>query len=152
MQLKSFTSAFKKTPSLEKVLCAVFVLYILMGLNMPEHVAEYIDTIGGKFVIGAIVLYLFKYTHPVTACLALFTAFMVLMNASNMTGNDALARFIPSNSRQSRQMAKFNLGAFPYTLEEEVVSNLSHPKAPIGDMSSSSVQAVVEDTHGAASV
>ena len=69
-----------------------------------------------------------------------------------MTGNDALARFIPSNSRQSRQMAKFNLGAFPYTLEEEVVSNLSHSKAPIGDMSSSSIQAVVEDTHGAASV
>jgi hypothetical protein len=152
MQLKLFTSAFKKTPSLEKVLCAVFVCYILLGLNMPEHVADYVDTIGGKFVIGAIVLYLFKYTHPITACLALFTAFMVLINASNMTGNDALARFIPSNARQSRQMAMFNLGAFPYTLEEEVVSNLSHPQAPIGNISQSSIQGVAEDTHGAAPV
>lgn len=153
MQLTSFTTSFKKTPTLEKVLCVSLAAYLLMGyVNMPEYVAEYIDTILGKVIIGGIVVYLFMYTHTVTACLALFTAFMILANASNMTGNDALARFNPTGARQSRQLAALNLTAFPYTLEEEIVTKSVQPRTPIGNMADSSVQALSQDTHNAAPV
>lgn len=107
----------------ELILGVLFVLYLVMGYNTPEPIANLVDTVGGKMLLLILVVYMFMNTHPILAVLALFVVFDLMRRSSLTTGIDALDKYAPSEEKKMSQFTAFN--QFPYTLEQEVVSKMA---------------------------
>lgn len=133
--MESFSSLFKKQHMGELVLVILFIIYLILGLKIPQPIANVVDTLVGKIVIILLVIYLFMYANPVLAVLALFVAFDLIRRSSMATGIDALQKFAPSEEKKMSQFTAYN--QFPYTLEQEVVAKM----APIMKSGSSLTQA-----------
>jgi hypothetical protein len=121
--MDSFSSLLKKEHMGELTLIIIFIIYIILGLKTPEPIASLVDSLVGKFVIFAIVIYLFLKCNPILAVLALFVAFDLIRRSSLTTGLDALQRFAPTEAKKMSQFTAFN--QFPYTLEQEVVKKMA---------------------------
>lgn len=107
----------------ELILGVLFVLYLVMGYNTPEPIANLVDTVGGKLLLLILVVYMFMNTHPILAVLALFVVFDLMRRSSLTTGIDALDKYAPTEEKKMSQFTAFN--QFPYTLEQEVVSKMA---------------------------
>ena len=121
--METFSSLFKKEHIGELVLVILLIIYLILGFKTPESIAYLIDTLVGKIVIIMIVIYLFIYTNPILAILALVTAFDLIRRSSMSTGLAALQKYAPSEVKKSSQFTAFN--QFPYTLEQEVVAKMA---------------------------
>ena len=121
--MEGFSGLFKKENISQLTLAILFIIYLIMGYKTPEPVANVIDTLVGKIVIFSIVIYLFIYANPILAILSLFVAFDLMRRSSIKTGNQAIYRYTPSESKKVSQFTAFN--QFPYTLEQEVVSKMA---------------------------
>ena len=121
--MESFASLLKKQHMGEVILVVLFIIYLIMGFKTPEPVAGIVDTLAGKIVIFITIIYLFMYTNPILAVLALFVGFDLIRRSSLVTGIDALQKFAPTEEKKSSQFTAFN--QFPYTLEQEVVSKMA---------------------------
>jgi len=148
--MNSFSSLFKKENMGELILIVIFIIYLIMGFKTPQPVAGVVSSLLGKIVIFIIVVYLFMYSNPILAVLALFVAFDLMRRSSIATGIDALKRFAPSEEKKTSQFTAFN--QFPYTLEQEVVKKM----APIIQSSSSltpaSYKPILENLYDASPV
>jgi hypothetical protein len=118
-----------------------------MGLQLPQNVAAVLDTTGGKIVIVLAALGLFAYSNPVLGVLALLVAYQLIKGASIKTGMAGLEQYYPTEQRKWTPFTPTH--QFPYTLEQEVVKNMttqkfntSYVKAPF--------RPVLEDTYDAA--
>ena len=134
----------KNMPQL--VLSILFVIYLVMGFQMPENVAELIDTSFGKIIVAIIALMLFAYSNPVLGILSLLVAYQLIKGASIKTGMAGLEEFYPTEAKKWSPFTSTN--QFPYTLEQEVVKNMTtqkfnteYVKAPF--------RPTLEDTHDA---
>ena len=105
------------------ILGLLFVLYLIMGYQTPEPVANFVDTFYGKTIVFFFVLLLFCYGHPILAVLGLLVAFDLIRRSSLTTGIDALKKWEPSEEKKYSQFTAFN--QFPYTLEQEVVAKMA---------------------------
>lgn len=121
--MDSFSDLLKKENMGQLVLIILFILYLIMGYQTPQPVANLVDTLIGKLVILFMVIYLFMHCNPILAVLSLFVAFDLMRRSSVVTGSDAIARFAPCESEKSSQFSAFN--QFPYTLEQEVVKKMA---------------------------
>jgi len=121
--MDSFSDLLKKENMGQLILIILFILYLIMGYQTPQPVANVVDTLIGKLVILFIVIYLFMHCNPILAVLSLFVAFDLMRRSSVATGSDAIARFAPCESEKSSQFTAFN--QFPYTLEQEVVKKMA---------------------------
>jgi hypothetical protein len=121
--MDSFSSLFKKEHIAELILIVLFIIYLILGYKTPEPIANMIDSLFGKIIIFIIVVYLFMYSHPILAVLALFVAFDLIRRSSLATGIDALKKFEPTEEKKMSQFTAFN--QFPYTLEQEVVKKMA---------------------------
>lgn len=128
------------------VLSILFVIYLVMGFQMPENVAELIDTSFGKIIVAIIALMLFAYSNPVLGILSLLVAYQLIKGASIKTGMAGLEEFYPTEAKKWSPFTSTN--QFPYTLEQEVVKNMTtqkfnteYVKAPF--------RPTLEDTHDA---
>lgn len=119
----------------ELVLVICMIIYLILGLDTPQIVADMVDNLLGKIIILFIVLFLFMNAHPILAVVATFVAFDLMRRSNNTTGLGALKQFTPSEERKMSQFTALN--QFPYTLEQEVVSKM----APIVRSGSSMTQA-----------
>ena len=145
--MESFSRLFKKENMGELVLIILLVVYLILGLKTPEPFASMIDSMGGKIVMFVVVIYLFMNAHPILAVLSLLVAFDLMRRSSMTTGIAALQKFAPSEEKKMSQFTAYN--QFPYTLEQEVVKNMttqkfnaSYVKAPF--------RPTLDDTHDAA--
>ena len=118
-----------------------------MGYKTPQPVAGLVDTLGGKIVIFIIVVYLFMYSNPILAVLALFVAFDLIRRSSAATGIDALQKYAPSEEKKSSQFTAFN--QFPYTLEQEVVKKMAPIVQSGSSLSPASYKPLLDNTHDA---
>jgi hypothetical protein len=131
------------------VLVVLFVIYLLMGLEIPEPFATIIDTQLGKIIIALIALMLFAYSNPILGILGLVVAYTLIQNATATTGLGALAKYAPT---EEKKWSPFNARhQFPYTLEQEIVKkmastkfNPTYVKAPY--------KPILNDTHDASYV
>jgi hypothetical protein len=117
-----------KVKNLEFILGGVFVVYLVLGMDMPEFIAIYVDTLIGKLALICWVVFMFLNTSPALAGLSLFVAIDLVRRASKATGFDALMQFSPSNKKRTAQMESYN--TVPYTLEQEIISEI--PTNPRG--------------------
>lgn len=141
-----FRDLFTKKHMPELVLAALLSLYLVMGYQVPEGVATMIDTTFGKIVVVVIALMLFAYSNPVLGILALLVAYQLIKGASVKTGMAGLEEYYPTEAKKWSPFTPTN--QFPYTLEQEVVKNMTtqkfnteYVKAPF--------RPVLDDTHDA---
>jgi hypothetical protein len=121
--MENLTSLFKKQHKGELVLAIIFIIYLIIGLPTPEPIANLVDSILGKVIIVIVIISLFIYSNPILAVLALFVAYDLMRRSSNVTGIDALKKYLPTEEHKTSQFSAFN--QFPYTLEQEVVKKMA---------------------------
>ena len=145
-----FSSLFKKEHMGELVLVILFIIYLIMGYRTPEPIANLIDSLLGKIIMFIVVVYLFMYSNPILAVLALFVAFDLMRRSSMTTGLDALQKYAPSEEKKSSQFTAFN--QFPYTLEQEVVAKMAPIMKSGSSLSQASYKPLLENLHDASSL
>lgn len=148
--MSDFSSLFKKEHMGELILCILFIIYLIMGYKTPEPLANYIDSLVGKIVIFIIVIYLFIYSNPILALLALFVAFDLIRRSSIATGIDALQKYAPSEEKKMSQFTAFN--QFPYTLEQEVVAKMAPIVQSGASLTKPSYKPSLENTYDASPI
>jgi hypothetical protein len=148
--MNSFSSLFKKENMGELILIVIFIIYLIMGFKTPQPVAGVVSSLLGKIVIFIIVVYLFMYSNPILAVLALFVAFDLMRRSSIATGIDALKRFAPSEEKKTSQFTAFN--QFPYTLEQEVVKKMAPIIQSGSSLTTASYKPILENLYDASPV
>ena len=121
--MESFKSLFRKENMGQLVLGILFIIYIIMGYDMPESIATMVDTMAGKIIVVIIALSLFAYANPVIAILGLYVAYIIITRSSMATGSVALEKYMPSEEKKMSEFSAYN--QFPYTLEQEVVKKMA---------------------------
>jgi hypothetical protein len=107
-------------------LVVLFLVYLILGLQIPDPIASVIDSTLGKVFIAISVLLLFAYTNPILSVLGVLVAYQLVKNASENTGTSALDQFYPSEGKKWAPFSSSN--QFPYTLEQEVVKKMASQK------------------------
>jgi len=118
-----------------------------MGYKLPANVATAVDSTVGKVVVVVIALMLFAYSNPILGVLALLVAYQLIKGASIKTGMAGLEQYYPTEQKKWSPFTATH--QFPYTLEQEVVKNMTtqkfnttYVKAPF--------RPVLDDTYDAA--
>jgi hypothetical protein len=142
-----FRDLFTKKHMPELVLSALLALYLVMGYQVPEGIANMIDSTIGKIIVVLVALMLFAYSNPVLGILALLVAYQLIKGASVKTGMAGLEEYYPTEAKKWSPFTPTH--QFPYTLEQEVVKNMTtqkfnteYVKAPF--------RPTLDDTHDAA--
>lgn len=142
-----FNRLFDKKNMPQLVLSLLFVIYLVMGYKLPESLATMIDSTVGKIVVVVVALMLFAYSNPVLGILALLVAYQLIRGASVKTGMAGLEEYYPTEAKKWSPFTPTH--QFPYTLEQEVVKNMTtqkfnteYVKAPFSP--------TLDDTHDAA--
>lgn len=138
---------FAKKHMPELILAGLFVLYLVMGYKVPEGVAVMIDSPIGKIIVVLVALMLFAYSNPILGVLALLVAYNLITGASIKTGMAGLEEYYPTESKKWSPFTKEN--QFPYTLEEEVVKNMT-PQKFNTEYVKAPFRPTLDDTHDAA--
>ena len=145
--MNSLKDLFAKKHMPELVLASLFVIYLMMGYQMPEQVARIMDSAVGKIVVVLVALMLFGYSNPVLGILGLLVAYQLIKSSSVKTGMAGLEKYYPTETKKWTPFTPTH--QFPYTLEQEVVKNMAtqkfnteYVKAPF--------KPILEDTHDAA--
>ena len=121
-----FSALFDKKNMPQLVLSVLFVLYLVMGYQVPEAVATMVDSTIGKIVVALVALMLFAYSNPVLGVLALLVAYQLIKGASVKTGMAGLEEYYPTEAKKWTPFTPTH--QFPYTLEQEVVKNMTTQK------------------------
>ena len=78
------------------ILVILFIIYLVMGLKMPDQVANIIDSPAGKIVVALIALLLFGYSNPILGVLGIMVAYQLIKSSSEKTGMAALEKYYPT--------------------------------------------------------
>ena len=121
-----FSELTEKKNMPQFILAILFVIYLVLGLRTPQMLASIIDTTIGKVVITIIALMLFGYSNPILGVLGLLVAYQMIRGASIRTGMAALEEYYPTEEKKWTPFSAAH--QFPYTLEQEVVKNMTTQK------------------------
>ena len=128
------------------ILVVLFIIYLVIGLKMPDSVANLIDSTAGKIIVALVALLLFGYSNPILGVLGIMVAYQLIKTSSEKTGMAALEKYYPTEEKKWSPFTAIH--QFPYTLEQEVVKqmasqkfNANYVKAPYRPM--------LNDTHDA---
>jgi hypothetical protein len=138
---------FNKKQMPEVALSILFVLYLVMGFKLPDGVASMIDTTLGKIVVLLVALMMFAYSNPVLGVLALLVAYQFIKNASVKTGMAGLEEYYPTEEKKWTPFTPTH--QFPYTLEQEVVKNMTTQKFNT-EYIKAPFRPILDDNHNAA--
>lgn len=149
------SSLFKKENAGELILAILFIIYLIMGYNTPEPVANVLDSLVGKIVMFIVVIYMFMNSNPILAVLALFVAFDLVRrsSAANQGGTMSLSelkKYAPSEKGKMSQFTAFN--QFPYTLEQEVIKKMAPIMKPGSSVSNPSYKPLLENLYDASPI
>jgi len=121
-----FSTLFDKKNLTQLVLSVLFVIYLVMGYQMPHGVANAVDSTVGKIIVVVVALMLFAYSNPILGILALLVAYQLIKSASIKTGMAGLEKYYPTEQKKWSPFTPTH--QFPYTLEQEVVKNMTTQK------------------------
>jgi hypothetical protein len=121
-----FSTLFDKKNLPQLVLSVLFVIYLVMGYQMPHGVANAVDSTVGKIIVVVVALMLFAYSNPILGILALLVAYQLIKSASIRTGMAGLEKYYPTEQKKWSPFTPTH--QFPYTLEQEVVKNMTTQK------------------------
>ena len=64
--MDNIANLFKKDEMGQLILCILFIIYLIMGYNTPQPLAEMIDNVIGKVIIFIIVILLFIHAFALS--------------------------------------------------------------------------------------
>jgi Rad3-related DNA helicase len=117
----------KNFSAIETVLTILFILFIIFPIEMPDSVANMVDSPLGMVVLFGITLSLFVYFNPILGVLYILVAYELLRRSSNVTARTAIIEYTPTQKNKNRELKRMNPTP-SQTLEEEIVE----ARAPIG--------------------
>ena len=150
--MEYFKELFERKNMGQLVLIILFIIYLLMGSETPESLANIVDTMTGKIVVILFALLLFAYSNPVLGVLGLLVAYNLLKNASiasTLVITPSLKSYYPTEEKVWSPFTPTN--QFPYTLEQEVVKDMASQKFNTV-YEETPFKPALDDTHGAASI
>lgn len=151
MYMKNIVKALKKYEPAEVVLGILMIIFLIMGYKIPISISHLLDSFIGKTVMLLIVAYMFVYTNPILAILALLVVFNIMMTGNNSSVNVMQAiQEAPSEENKSSQLTQFN--QFPYTLEQEMVKQMAPIMKPGSSISKAEYKPVLENNYDASPV
>lgn len=148
--MEKINSIFNKEYRTQLFLAILIIIFIILGFKTPEFVANIIYTLPGKVIIFIIVILLFTYYHPILAVVSLLGAFLIIQSSSEITGEDALQKYAPTEKKRTSQFTAYN--QFPYTLEQEIVAKMAPMVHSGSSISQSTFKPLLEDLHNASSI
>jgi len=129
------------------VLAILFVVFLVLGQNIPYSLAEQIDSPFGKVVVGASALCLFAYMNPILAILGMFVAYELIRRSSEKTGsNTALFSLDSPEAMKWRRFPPRH--QFPATLEQEVIQRMTTHRLDT-EFQPTEYRPVLDNTHDA---
>ncbi len=131
------------------VLVILFIIYLILGLKMPDSVANLIDSNVGKIVVCLIALLLFGYSNPILGVLGIMVAYQLIKSSSEKTGMAALEQYYPTEEKKWSPFTPTH--QFPYTLEQEVVKQMASQKFN-ANFVKAPYRPVLDDTHDASMI
>ena len=133
------------------VLGVVFLLYIVSNVQIPEPLAEMVNTTIGNAIIIILALSMLAAANPIIGVLGLVAAYELLKRSGNTSM--AIAN-LPSEANKLADMKQYN--QFPKTLEEEIVNKMvplvHHNSAYAEGSVNIQYQPVLDDTQNAAPI
>lgn len=118
--MKSFTNV-------ETAIIVMFILYLALPVELPDMLANLVDSPMGTIGIFVLSVYLFFNANPLIAVLFVLVAYEIFRRSSNATGKAAMIKYTPTQARKDEKMKKMN-PVKTVSLEEEVVEQM----APVG--------------------
>jgi len=146
MYMKNIVKALKKQEPAEIVLGILMIIFLLMGYKMPASISYVVDSFIGKIGMLLIVVYMFVYTNPILAVLALLVVVNIMMNDTNFSTSQSI-QYAPSEENKESQFTQYN--QFPYTLEQEMVKKMAPIVKPGTTLSKASYKPVLENNYDA---
>jgi hypothetical protein len=131
------------------VLVILFLIYLILGLKMPDSVANIIDSSLGKIVVCIAALLLFGYSNPILGVLGILVAYQLIKSSSEKTGMAALEKYYPTEEKKWSPFTPTH--QFPYTLEQEVVKQMASQKFN-ANFVKAPYRPILDDTHDAAMI
>jgi len=119
--MSSFNKLLKKDQHY-LVLMVLLAVFIVLDIQVPAAVAELVDTIVGKIIIGVIALSMCTSKQPILCALSLLAAYELIRRSSNSNIGPAVMKFIPTEAKKSGHLSAMN--QFPVTVEEQVVAEM----------------------------
>jgi hypothetical protein len=120
----------KSVSPLEIILFIIFVVYIIFPVKTPGAIAPMINSSFGMVIILIGTIYLFFYTTPILAILAVLAAYELIRRSADVaiTATKAtVLQYTPTQEQKDVFMQDMNPPKLQ-TLEEEMVSKM----APVG--------------------
>lgn len=145
--LQDIKKTFNKIQKSHLALSVLFILYLLLDIQLPKALASMVDTTLGNLVVIVAALSLFYSKNNVLAVLGLVVAYELIRRSSGVYG---LMNHVPTQNQKDKMLEKLNEDNKPYTLEEEMVSNI----LPLvsGDIMPPKYDPVLDDLHNATSL
>jgi len=140
---------FEKKNLGQLTLIILFLIYLIMGYNIPYSLAILIDSIWGKVIVVGLAIVLFVQSNPILGILGFFVAYKLIMSSTIESGNYGIQNYIPTVEKKYAEMINNNV--YPYTLEQEIVKL----RAPIYEYNSDTTYSftpVLDNQYNAASV
>jgi hypothetical protein len=147
--MSSFTDLFTRRHLPQLALAVLLVYYLVAGLQIPESLMPFMQTIWAKVGLVVVALVLFAFSSPVVGVLGILAAYDILLKASSSSWDSLvdLSAYKPTQAHVNSPYSAFS--QFPNdTLEQQMVRergsrhfNTSYVKAPY--------RPVLENTHGA---
>lgn len=128
-------------------LVVLFVIYLVIDYRMPDSIAYLIDTNVGKVVVALSALSLFAYSNPILGILGVYVAYILIQRSTMATGNAGLDSYTDAERKKWSPLSANN--QFPYTLEQEVVKNMTTQKFNT-EYIKAPFRPTLDDTHDAA--
>ena len=136
---------FKKQHTGELVLIILFIIYLIMGYKTPQPVANFISTIPGMVVVVILAIMLLCSCHPILGVIGVVVAFELIRRSNR----DSYDEYIPSEQNKMQELTSYN--QFPYTLEQEVVKEMTVQRSA-GVLSQATYKPYLEDNYDAAPI
>jgi len=142
-----YMDLFRKMKKNDLLLVALFAVYLITNMHLPEGLNELIDNSIGNIVIILGALILFLNSNSVVGILGFLVAYELIRRASTSTGTDAIVKYIDTEEKKANKMRSYQPPVPDVTLEEEVIDNMV--EFTDSDLPPSNVKPVLEQSHNA---
>lgn len=120
-----FKKLFKSLSKLEIVLLIIFIIYVVLPIETPKNIVDYVESPLGMLIIFITSIYLFFHANSIIAIIYILVAYELLRRSSQEKGKVVLKEYKPRISPKLNSVNAPNPNPIP---TKKSVSFNSTPK------------------------
>ena len=105
------------------VVAGALCAYILTGANVPQDLANFVDTTVGNIAVAALALSLFASLNPVVGVLGFLAAYELIRRSASQSSSGLIRNYVPGEKNKVIDFSRYN--DYPVTLEQEMVARMA---------------------------